>query len=209
MDPYVHQNFQIPCICMSWVCDPLWVGLKPHCLRYGIICRSVVTHDLCWFLKSGLAPASIMKRWWIHMPINCICQLWNTFIFMAWTCDPLWVGLKPDCLCCCRICSFVLICQIWASTCHDNEVVMDPYAHPLHMNVVKHLVYVWPGCVIHSGWVWSLIACVMVWIVAKLWSRICADLSKWWIHMPIHCIWVLSNTLYMYDMDVWSTLGGS
>jgi hypothetical protein len=37
---------------------------------------------------------------------------------------------------------FWLISQIWASTCHDNEVVMDPYAHPLHMMGVKHLVYV-------------------------------------------------------------------
>ena len=32
--------------------------------------------------------------------------------------------------------------HVLAATGHDNEVVMDPYAHPLHMKVVKHLVYV-------------------------------------------------------------------
>ena len=63
--------------------------------------------------------------------------------------SPLWVGLKTHCYCNGMVYSlavthegFRLISQIWDSTCRENEVVMDPYAHPLHMKVVKHLVYV-------------------------------------------------------------------
>ena len=37
---------------------------------------------------------------------------------------------------------FRLIYQIAMCICRENEVVMDPYARPLHMKVVKHLVYV-------------------------------------------------------------------
>jgi hypothetical protein len=92
-------------------------------------------------------------------------------IYIAWICDPLWVGVKPHCLAHYAVCNpaassyqgfWLTISQIWATTCDDNEVVMDPYANPLHMKDVKHLVYVCHGCVIHYGWVMSLIACVMV-----------------------------------------------
>ena len=47
---------------------------------------------------------------------------------------------------------------------------MDPYAHPLHMKVVKHLVYLWHRRVIHYGWVSSINACVMVQFVTSGWG---------------------------------------
>ena len=37
--------------------------------------------------------------------------------------------------------------------------MMDPYPHPLHMKVVKHLLYVWRGSGNDSTWVWSLNQC--------------------------------------------------
>ena len=37
-----------------------------------------------------------------------------------------------------------------------NSVRADPYAHPQHIKVLKHFVYIWHGCGMHSKWVWSL-----------------------------------------------------
>ena len=163
------------------MCDPLWVGLKPHCLKTCPVCSLWVTQDFGWFPKLQSAPAVKMKWWWNHMPIHCIWRLSNTLYMYdmdVWSTLGgskasllvQWSGLQPS-----SDPGFWLIYQTATCTCRDNEVVMDPYAHPLHMKVVKHLVYVWYGCVIHSGWVWSLIACVMVWFAAQQWPRILAD----------------------------------
>ena len=35
--------------------------------------------------------------------------------------------------------------QIWTGQCGVNGMITDPYPHPQHMKVVKHLVYVWSG----------------------------------------------------------------
>jgi len=37
-----------------------------------------------------------------------------------------------------------------------NSVRADPYAHPQHIKVLKHFVYIWHGCGMDSKWVWSL-----------------------------------------------------
>jgi hypothetical protein len=41
-------------------------------------------------------------------------------------------------------------------------MMMDTNAHPQHMNVVKHFVYVLSGCGKHSMLVWGLNQCTMV-----------------------------------------------
>ena len=38
---------------------------------------------------------------------------------------------------------FQLTSQIQTNTCGGNGIMTDPYPHPQHMKVVKHLVYVW------------------------------------------------------------------
>ena len=177
----------------------LWNTLYMYDMDYGCVIHSgwVWSHIACvmvwfavWFPKSGLAPAWIMKWWWIHMPIHCIWRLCNTLYMYdmdVWSTLGgseasllvLWYGLQLN-----SDPGFWLISQIWASTCLNNEVVMDPYAHPLHMKVVKHLVYVWYGCVIHSGWVMSLNACVVVRFVDQQWPRILADFPNLGYHLP-------------------------
>ena len=32
--------------------------------------------------------------------------------------------------------------QIWTGQCGGNGMMTDPYAHPQHMKVAKHLIYV-------------------------------------------------------------------
>ncbi len=38
----------------------------------------------------------------------------------------------------------------------SNSISTHPYAHPLHMKVMKHLLCVWQWNVSHLGWVYSL-----------------------------------------------------
>ncbi len=37
-----------------------------------------------------------------------------------------------------------------------NRVRVHPYAHPQHMKVLKHFIYIWYGCEMQSTGVWSL-----------------------------------------------------
>jgi hypothetical protein len=37
-----------------------------------------------------------------------------------------------------------------------NSLRVHPYAHPRHIKAIKHFVYIWHGCGMHSKWVWSL-----------------------------------------------------
>ena len=97
--------------------------------------------------------------------------------------------------------------------------MMVPYAHPQHMKLVKHLVYVWYGCEMSSGWVASLKHCILVLYRGQLVTQDLSWLPKselanvmatgwWWFHMPIHSLWSMSNTLHMFDMDVrWVLVG--
>jgi hypothetical protein len=38
---------------------------------------------------------------------------------------------------------FQLTFQIWTGKCGGNGMMMDPYPHPQHMKVVKHLEWKW------------------------------------------------------------------
>ena len=40
--------------------------------------------------------------------------------------------------------------------CGGKGMMMDPDAHPYHMNIIHHLPYGWSGCGNHSMWVWGL-----------------------------------------------------
>jgi hypothetical protein len=48
---------------------------------------------------------------------------------------------------------FLLISQIQTNKSGGDGMMMDPYAYPQHMKVVKHLSYVWRGSGDHFMWV--------------------------------------------------------
>ena len=56
--------------------------------------------------------------------------------------------------------------KIWANNKFDNGMMMDPAAHTQHMNVLKHLVYVWSVNWNHSMWICSFNDSTMVSLVA-------------------------------------------
>ncbi len=93
-----------------------------------------------------------------------------------------------------------------------DGMMIDPAAHPQHRNNLKHLVHVWSRCGKFAMWVWSLNHCTMLLFVAQLQPRISLLPSKsgptklvvmtwWWIHLPIHGIWMFPNTLYMIAVN--------
>jgi hypothetical protein len=82
---------------------------------------------------------------------------------MEWMWEPFYVGLRPQPIHPCIICSLAVTQEIsqlpkfWADKYGSSGVMVDPSAHPHHMNGLKHLVYVWSGCGNHSMWVLGLI----------------------------------------------------
>ena len=47
-----------------------------------------------------------------------------------------------------------------------NGIMVDPSAHPQHMNGLKDFVYVWSGCGNYSMWVWGINHCTLISFVA-------------------------------------------
>jgi hypothetical protein len=56
-----------------------------------------------------------------------------------------------------------------ANMCREYGMMMDPSAHPQHMNVLNHLEYVWRRCENHLMWVWSLNHCNMTLFQFQVW----------------------------------------
>jgi hypothetical protein len=85
------------------------------------------------------------------------------------------------------------------------------------MKVVKRLACVWHWYGINLDWVYSLNHCISPSFVAQELPRFLGDfpkLGQWeqpkcCIHIHIHSIWKLSNTLHVSDIDVGSILIGS
>ena len=92
-----------------------------------------------------------------------------------------------------------------------------------HMNGLKHHINVWSGCRNHSMWVRDLNHCTLTSFVISLWPsqaaispKNSAGTSTWYWHDGSHIcsctaysIWLVSNTLYMYVVDVGTIPCGS
>jgi hypothetical protein len=68
-----------------------------------------------------------------------------------------------------------------------NSVRMHPYAHPQHIKVLKHFVYIWYGSGTHSKWVWSLNHDLTISLRLNHTSTFLKSNPTWhWTHVPIH-----------------------
>jgi hypothetical protein len=80
--------------------------------------------------------------------------------------------------------------------------------------VLKHCVYIWHGCGMHSKRVWSLNHDITTSLGLGLSSIFLnstpgLDVTVYgYTHMPIHSISWCWNTVYTYDMDVGNNLCG-
>ncbi len=93
---------------------------------------------------------------------------------MEWMWEPFHVGIGPQPLHLDIICSLAVTQEIsqLSKFCGNkyggSGVMVDPSAHPQHMNGLKRFVNVWSGCGNHSMWVWSLNYCTLSSFVASL-----------------------------------------
>ncbi len=86
--------------------------------------------------------------------------------------------------------------KIWSNKCYCDVVMMDPCAHPHHINYGKYLIYVWHGSDSHAILCWSTPQSLHnSMICARPWSRIQLtfqfsmfgpELS--WLHMPVNIV---------------------
>ena len=170
---------------------PFHVGLKPQPMHNSFIWCQAVTQDFCWFPKSRPTRVVVMAWWWIHMPINSIWRLSNTFHMYGEEAETISCGFEASIteqqlhLAPSSDQAFLLISRIRTNKCGGIGMMTDPYAHQQHMNVVKHLSYVWRGSGNHLLWVWSLNHWTMPSFGPKQWPGISAnfpnpDQKVWW-----------------------------
>ncbi len=68
--------------------------------------------------------------------------------------------------------------KIWSNKCYCDAVMMDPCAHPHHINYGKYVIYVWHGSDSHAILCWSAPQSLHnSMICARPWSRISAYFS--------------------------------
>ena len=147
------------------MCDPFHVGLEPQPMHQGSICCAPANQDFSRLPKSE--PTSVVETawWWIHMPIHCIWRLSITLYMYGWDVwtNPCGFGASTNAYGLHLVPSsdarFQPTCQIVANKCDGNGMMMDPYAHPQHMKVVNHLLYVWSGCDNYTMCLWNLNHC--------------------------------------------------
>jgi hypothetical protein len=157
MGPYSHSTAYdgcpTHCICLGWIREPFHMGLEPQPLHKGFIHYQGVTRDFIWLPKFWLAGLMVMAWWWIHIPIHSIWWLSNTLYMFgvdketiphgfgaSTTAQRLHLAPRPR-----SDPRFHLTSQILIYMSCGNGMMTDPYPHPQHMKVVKHLVYVWSG----------------------------------------------------------------
>ena len=161
--------------------EPFHVGLEPQPKHKGFICCVPANQDFSRLSISEPTCAVVMVWWWIHMPIHSIRRLSDTLHIKGLDVGTIPCGFGASTkaqglhLLCPSESGFQLTSQIWANKCGCNGMMMDPYAHPQHMKVVKHLSYDWRGWGNHSMWVWSLNQCTRASFAVPQRIRISAD----------------------------------
>ena len=153
-------------MCLTLMWDQSWLGLQPQSLHFTIICCPEVTQNSRWLVAKALsAGAAGMLFGRIHMHIHSIWRLTNTLHVSGIDVGSVLIGPTalitalhhhllprsyPD---------FLVTSHSFVSRGCWNVVRTNPYAHPQHMKVVKHLTCVWQWYGISFDWVYSLNHC--------------------------------------------------
>jgi hypothetical protein len=137
-----------------------------------------------WLPKAWSMRAALMLLGRIHIHIHSIWRLSNTLHVSDIDVGSILIGSTasitafhhhllprnyPD---------FYVTSQSLDSRSCWNVVRMDPFVHPLHMKVVKHLACVWHWYEICFDWVYSLNHCTSPSFVAQELPRFLGDFPK-------------------------------
>jgi hypothetical protein len=166
--------------------DQSGLVLQSQSLHFTMICCLGVTQNSSQSNSKSLAD---MSSWNVarthpyahpqHMAVvkHCVC------LTLMW--DQSGLGLQYQSphftmICCLGVTQkSSKIPKCLADMSSWNVARTHPYAHPQHMKVVKHLVYVWHWCEINPGWVYSVDHRISPWF-AVAWElpRILAKFQK-------------------------------
>ena len=221
MDPYAHPLCQTAFICHLW----MWELFHVECWFWAS-----ATVRRCYLLpssESGFWSTSqiwrthvmvVMAWWWLHLPIHCIWRLSTSFNMSS---------VDAGAILCWVIASATMIALFVAQLCHRFELSFQFWANTC--GVV--LAWWWLHMPIHCIWRLSTsfhmssvnVGAILCWVIAsatmialfvaqlchrfelsfQFWANTCGVvLAWWWLHMPIHCIWRLSSSVYMSSVDV-------
>ena len=133
-----YEGCQTPLTCVEWIWEPFHVSLEPQLVSKGFLWPQAVTQDLVQDSKSVPISIGITAWWRIHIHIQSIWRLSNIFdmfgvyyIVGTIPCDGF--GASP------LNKGFMIRCQVGTQQAFVFCMMTDPYPHPQHMKVVKHL----------------------------------------------------------------------
>jgi len=152
--------------------DEYGLGVQPQAPHFTMSYRLGVAQISDKIPKARSAWATIM--WWvhIHMHIHSIQRLSNTFYIYNIDVRCIWGE------CAASITAFHHHLLPWSSPdfwqnskslvgmSNHSVVGTCPYAHPQHIKVVKHLLYIYHWCEMNMGWVYSLKHRISPWVIA-------------------------------------------
>ncbi len=135
------------------------------------------------------------------------------YICLIWMYGAVWGGYQPQPWCCGIIFTLqvTLTSQIWGRLGRCNGILVHPYSLETTYQYFKHFIYVYYGCM---KWSWISASTMMLWhhvhstsdLTSQIWGQLgwCSGIRVH--HMPLRQHTNGSNTLYMSNEDVGSSL---
>ncbi len=165
-----------------------------------------MSHDFNYFPKARQSNCVIMGWCWIHIPMHSIWVLLSILNESDMDVRTILVGYETS------------TTPYWS-----HSSLTAPYwwyinAHPQHMSVANHLLWVWYWCENHCGlgyetwtatfWPHSPAMSHNFNLFQNFGQASVVVAPWWWIHTAIHFIWRLLTILDESDMDVRTILCG-
>jgi hypothetical protein len=185
-------------------------------MHHDIICSPAVTREL-FNSHTILGPTSMVEvaYWWSICPSTaaykcsqtpCIClkEMW----------EPFCIGLGPEPMQHDIVCSPAVTREFRLS---PTTKILGPTSlvevvywliqlpHQLHMNVLKHPLYVWIRSGNHSMWVWGLNQCTMTSFVALMCPKNYLNPKIFWaqqVRWRWHISWSICPSTAQQNMNV-------
>jgi len=171
---------------MEWVCSHMPIHNHCRCSNtlyvFCIVLQPQPWHSyMVCTLTSPRASAnspkseqtSVVITVWVcsHMPIHNRCRCLNTLYMYDMDVGCSLKGSTASTIAQLhRLHTYITegfsqLSQIWTKVyiCGDNDVSVQPHAHPQPLQVLKHLIYVWYGCGIHLEWFYSFNCSIVTW----------------------------------------------
>ena len=148
------------CLILMW--KPTWMGLLPQPPHYILVCPLGGKEYQGQLPTAWLMRGTVTWKRHIHMHIHSIlyeCEL--PYMCLTFMLEPTWIGISSATTLCSslplqRYPEFRTTYKSLAEESSSNMVRTDTYAHPQHIKVVKHLLWVWHWGGSPHKWLYTL-----------------------------------------------------